>query len=198
MNIIFEVGANLGLDTKRFADNENNVVFAFEPTPKLFSDLTNNFKHYSNIKIYPYAIDVEEGISEFNIAGSGDWGCSSLYKFSENIHELWENRPDFSFTESCLVEKKRLDSIIESESILDIDYLWIDAQGNDFRVLQSLGNRINIVREGKCEGSYTVELYTGTSNRVEDIVQFLNDNGFSCQVIPDNVNKEADVHFKRI
>jgi FkbM family methyltransferase len=198
MNIIIEVGANIGTDTQNFANNPDNLVLAFEPTPQLFQLLKEKFKSYNNVKVFPYAIDIEEGSAVFNIAGTSDWGCSSLYNITENIHQLWENRPDFVFTEQCTVEKKRLDTIVESERIEKIDYLWIDAQGNDFRVLQSLGDKIHMVKEGRCEGAYTVNLYQNTDNHVDQIIKFLIQNNFSCEVRPDGLHKEADVLFKKI
>lgn len=198
MKTIVEVGANWGGDTKRFADESNNFVYAFEPTPELFNHLCETFSLYSNVKILPFAVDEEEGEAIFNIAGTGDWGCSSLYTFDPEIHEKWEGRPDFHFTNQVTVEKKRLDNFINENNIESIDYLWVDAQGNDFKVMKSLGDKIDIVKEGKCEGSYSVDLYVNTKNNVNDIVEWLTKNGFQCKIVPDNVGKEADVHFRRL
>ena len=197
MKTIVEVGANWGGDTKRFADERNNFVYAFEPTPELFDHLCETFSSYSNVKILPFAVDEEEGEAIFNIAGTGDWGCSSLYTFDPEIHEKWEGRPDFHFTNQVTVEKKRLDNFINENNIESIDYLWVDAQGNDFKVMKSLGDKIEIVKEGKCEGSYSVDLYVNTENNVNDIVEWLTSKGFQCKIVPDNVGKEADVHFRR-
>lgn len=197
MKTIVEVGANWGGDTKRFADKSNNFVYAFEPTPELFDHLCKTFLSYSNVKIFPFAVDEEEGEAIFNIAGTGDWGCSSLYTFDPEIHEKWEGRPDFHFTNQVTVEKKRLDNFINENNIESIDYLWVDAQGNDFKVMKSLGDKVDIVKEGKCEGSYSVDLYVNTENNVNDIVEWLTSKGFQCKIVPDNVGKEADVHFRR-
>ena len=197
MKTIVEVGANWGGDTKRFADESNNFVYAFEPTPELFDHLCETFSPYSNVKILPFAVDEEEGEAVFNIAGTGDWGCSSLYTFDPEIHEKWEGRPDFHFTNQVIVQKKRLDNFINENNIESIDYLWVDAQGNDFKVIKSLGDKIEIVKEGKCEGSYSVDLYVNTENNVNDIVEWLTVKGFKCKIVPDNVGKEADVHFRR-
>ena len=197
MKTIVEVGANWGGDTKRFADENNNFVYAFEPTPELFDHLCETFSSYSNVKILPFAVDEEEGEAIFNIAGTGDWGCSSLYTFDPEIHEKWEGRPDFHFTNQVIVQKKRLDNFINENNVERIDYLWVDAQGNDFKVMKSLGDKIDIVKEGKCEGSYSVDLYVNTENNVNDIVEWLTSKGFKCKIVPDNVGKEADVHFRR-
>jgi hypothetical protein len=100
-------------------------------------------------------------------------------------------------THTVEVQTIRLDTFILENGIEKIDYLWVDAQGNDFKVLKSLGDKIDIVLKGKCEGAYTVDLYKTDENRVEDIVSWLQSNKFSCNVIPDNVGKEADIHFSR-
>lgn len=196
MKTVIEVGANWGGDTEKLA-TKNTVVYAFEPTPQLVNHLLDKFKNNQNVHIIDAAVDEEEGSAVFNIAGTADWGCSSLYSFKEDIHEKWEGRPDFHFTESCIVNKIRLDTFIDEYKINLVDYLWIDAQGNDFRVLKSLGDKISLIKEGKCEGSYTVDLYQDTNNNVDDIVKWLQDKGFNCEIVPDNVGKEADVHFKR-
>ena len=197
MKTIVEVGANYGHDTARFVQDKNNDVWAFEPTPELIDHLLERFKNDTNFHLVGKAVDIEEGRKIFNIAGGGDWGCSSLYEFADNIHEKWEGRPDFNITHTVKVDVVRLDNFIEQNNIIKIDYLWVDAQGNDFRVLKSLGDKIDIVLEGKCEGAYTVDLYKTEENKVSDIVAWLENNGFKCNVIPDNVNKEADVHFRR-
>lgn len=196
-SIIVEVGANYGNDTENFVNDENNEVWAFEPTPELIEYLSNRFEGKDNFHLIGKAVDTEETIRTFNIAGSRDWGCSSLHEFAEDIHQKWEGRPDFQVTHTVEVETIRLDTFIAENKINQIDYLWVDAQGNDFRVLKSLGEKIDIVAKGKCEGAYTVDLYKTEENRVEDIVSWLESKGFTCKVVPDNVNKEADVHFLR-
>jgi FkbM family methyltransferase len=196
-NVIVEVGANYGNDTARFVQDKNNEVWAFEPTPELVDHLKNKFKDDENFYLIDKAVDVEEGKRIFNIAGGGDWGCSSLYEFTEDIHEKWQGRPDFNITHTVEVDTIRLDTFIINNNIEKIDYLWIDAQGNDFKVLKSLGEKLDIVKEGKCEGSYTVDLYKTEDNRVIDIMKWLEDKNFECNIVPDNVNKEADVHFRK-
>ena len=196
-SIIVEVGANWGNDTANFVSDKNNEVWAFEPTPELIEHLNDRFSDDSNFHLIGKAVDVEEKQKTFFIAGSGDWGCSSLYEFDEDIHQKWPGRPDFHVTRTVDVQTIRLDTFIHENEIEKIDYLWVDAQGNDFNVLKSLGNKIDIVQKGKCEGALTVDLYKTEENRVDDIVSWLESNGFICNVVPDNVNKEADVHFSK-
>lgn len=196
MGIVIEVGANYGTDTMNFLNNGDSV-YAFEPTPELILHLQSKFKSNPNFHLVPMAADIENGWAQFNIAGGGDWGCSSLYDFTPDIHDKWQGRPDFNMTDSVTVMKIRLDTFMNLYNIQTVDYLWIDAQGNDFRVLQSLGDRVSDIINGKCEGAYTVDLYDGTINDVRIIKSWLNEQGFKTRIQPDNVGKEADVHFWR-
>jgi hypothetical protein len=195
--IVFEVGANKGNDTARLL-NEGSTVYAFEPTPELILELKNKFKDNSRYMPVPLAVDLENRWTTFNIAGSGDWGCSSIYEFNPNIHKEWEGRPDFNTTDQCRVMTIRLDTFMNVYNISHIDYLWIDAQGNDFRVLQSLGDRIKDVREGHCEVALEVNLYTEVDNTHTSVCAWLEQHGFKTTVNPHYHRKEADIVFKKI
>jgi hypothetical protein len=199
MKTIIEVGANNGRDTERFVMDKDSMVYAFEPTPVLFRDLSSKFKGAENIRLVPMAVDIESKFKWFNIAGTGDWGCSSLHEFADNIHEKWPGRPDFKFTDRLQVMTIRLDTFMGLYGIEEIDYLWIDAQGNDFNVLKSLGSEIDKVKEGRCEVAYNVELYKETENTTETVVAWLKERGFKCTVNPDGPGQwEADIHFMRV
>jgi hypothetical protein len=94
----------------------------------------------------------------------------------------------------------RLDTFLDLYNINEVDYLWIDAQGNDFKVLQSLGSRIASIKEGKCEATFEVALYKEASNHAYDIKQWLESHNFECWfggIYPVPVQHEVDVHFRR-
>jgi FkbM family methyltransferase len=196
MKTIIEVGANSGTDTINLAA-DGSTVYAFEPTHELIkNNLRPLSKQYPNIKVIPFAVDTTNNFTTFNIAGQSDWGCSSLHKFNTDIHQLWPGRKDFKFTKSVNTFCIRLDSFLEMSNIKEVDYLWIDAQGNDWNVLKSLGKQLDIVKEGKCEVSYTVSLYN-TDNTIENVKPWLEKRGFIVKVNPDKKNKECDLHFKK-
>jgi FkbM family methyltransferase len=94
--IIFDVGANNG---KTFLHHalDGHRVYAFEPTPKLISDIKEwlHPKIFPNYNLIEKAISLENGKTTFNIAGQGDWGCSSLLEFSDNLEVTWAGRTDF-------------------------------------------------------------------------------------------------------
>lgn len=194
--VIIEVGANLGTDTENFL-SLGAKVYAFEPTPELNLELKNRFKTNPNYMPVPMAVDLVNGWATFNIAGSADWGCSSIHQFNPNIHNEWEGRPDFKVTDQCKVMTIRLDTFMETYGIGEVDYLWIDAQGNDFRVLQSLGDKIGNIREGRCEVAYDVNLYSDVNNNHADVKNWLESRGFAVDVRPHVHHKEADLIFVR-
>jgi len=195
MKTIIEVGANNGHDTLQFLNDTNNNVFCFEPTVELQVVLHNKYKHFKNFHLISAAVDINNGFQWFNIAGQADWGCSSLYEFSENLEQTWPGRPDFKTTDQYKVMTMRLDTFFENYNITEVDYLWIDAQGNDFKVLQSLGDKINMVKNGKCEAAYETVLYKNTNNNAHDIKAWLEERNFECHF--ESISHEADVHFRR-
>ncbi len=201
MKCVIEVGANSGQNTLELQINHPGcVVYAFEPTRELLTDhLWPKYGSNEMIKIIPFAIDTENSFRTFNVAGSWDWGCSSLNEFNENIHNEWLGRPDFSTTHRYSVPTITLFDFCSLYDITEIEYLWIDAQGHDFACLKSLGEKISIVKKGKCEASLNVKLYKSVENEAGQIKEWLENLGFSTAIVPDasGIDAECDVHFWR-
>ena len=200
MKIKIEVGANKGTETEELA-SDGSIVYAFEPTYELLVKYLWPLSYENkNIRILPFAVDSENSFKKFNIAGHWDWGCSSLYEFSDDLNETWPGRVDFSNTHSYIVPTITLYDFCELYKIETIDFLHIDAQGNDFNVLKSLKNKISFVNEGVIEASNAVELYKNTNNKAEDIREYLKSNGFEIvkETANDDVDAEINIHYKKI
>lgn len=208
MGIIIEVGVNTGSDTMKLLEGyPNSSYYGFEPTFQLYNLLLDNLKtnpHGFRMEYWPLAVSDINSLATFNVAGQGDWGCSSLNQFNPKIADLWQNRSDFKFTHTQPVVTIRLDTFFDNfmgmpgyDNIESIDYLWIDAQGHDLKVLESTGKYIDKVLAGRLEVAYTVELYAGTLNTKENAEKFLTDNGFKYNIVPDDVCKECNIDFWR-
>lgn len=201
MNAVIEVGANSGQNTMELKEQYPDcIIYTFEPTHELLRDcLWPQYADDDRIRVIPFAVDINNGFRRFNIAGHYDWGCSSFHDFTEQIEDQWGNRPDFKMTHSYYVPTIKLFDFCELYDITEIEYLWVDAQGHDFLCLQSLEDKISIVKKGKCEAALNVDLYQSVSNRAETITAWLNDLGFSTEVVPDKsgIDAECDVHFWR-
>lgn len=189
--IKIEVGANFGNDTEHLA-SDGSIVYAFEPTRELLNHLWGKFRDNNNVKVLPFAVDIENGFANFKIAGHHDWGCSSLYDFSGN----WQ-REDFYVTDSYDVPKITLYDFCNMYNINEIDYLWIDAQGNDFNCLLSLRDKINIVKAGQCEVGMDKILYNNDQNHITVVKPWLENNGFTVEVEPDITGAECNLKFTR-
>jgi FkbM family methyltransferase len=197
--IKFDVGANSGYDTKLLA-SDGSIVYAFEPTHELLANhLWPLSKQNENIKVIPFSVDTKNSFQNFNIAGQNDWGCSSLYEFSDDIHQTWPGRSDFKKTHSYQVPTITLYDFCNLYGIDRIDFLHIDAQGNDLNVLLSLKDKISIVNEGAVEASDRVDLYKGVNNRIEDVRSFLISNSFEImeEVPNDIIGAEINIRFIR-
>jgi FkbM family methyltransferase len=200
MKTKIEVGANKGTETKELA-SDGSIVYAFEPTYELLIEHLWPLSHENhNIRILPFAVDSENSFKQFNVAGHHDWGCSSLYEFSDNLDKDWPGRLDFNKTHSYIVPTITLYNFCELYKIETIDFLHIDAQGNDFNVLKSLKDKISIVKEGVIEASNNVELYKNTNNKISDIRAYLILNGFEIvkETINDAVAAEVNIYYKKI
>lgn len=204
MRAIIECGANRGQDSEQlafdyFSKYPDCQLFLFEPTRELLAKfLYPKFDKTPRVNILPFAVDIENSFKEFNVTGwddrgFGDWGCSSLHKFSDNIHDKWPDRTDFEVSHSYRVPTIKLKTVCEMYNITDIIYLWCDTQGNDFNVLKSLEDKIGIVWEGRIEVADEVDLYKDVNNRLEDAREFLKNNDFETFI--HSHGKEADIHF---
>jgi hypothetical protein len=82
-----------------------------------------------------------------------------------------------------------LASFVEKENISQIDYLHCDAQSSDLNILKSLGNKIDILIEGRCEASNTKKLYKNVDNSLHSILLFLEKNNFEVFELRDDTGK---------
>lgn len=198
--IIFDVGAN---DCQNFIqeakDNSTTHVYAFEPTPKLWDDFREKYSHLRNFHYIPTAVGDWEGYTDFNVAGQADWGCSSLLNFSERSQTDWDGRDDFKVTSVHTVRVMRLESFIEENKISTIDYLHIDTQGYDLRVLNGLGKYLSIVKAGVVEAAAKPDILYENQNTLEETQNFLIENGFKIVDITNNdhLGNEVNIHFVR-
>jgi len=124
------------------AINDKNIeVFAFEPNEDLIKDIYSRYEIPDNYHIIQKAVSNFSGKSIFNICSNPT--CSSLKK--------WGNGPSFGEMVEIEIDTISLNDFIEENKIKEIEWLLIDAQGSDLDVLNGLGEKIKIVRGGKCE-----------------------------------------------
>jgi FkbM family methyltransferase len=195
-----DVGANNGDTSVHIAkDHPNGLVYAFEPTPHMIEITKSKSHHLRNYFLVEKAVSDYNGKAIFNVAGQADWGCSSLLSFSDKSQTDWPGRTDFVVTEEIEVDVIRLDSFIEENNIQQIDYIKIDTQGSDLKVLQGLGKYISIVKAGSMEAAGKEDILYYGQNTQGDSIKFLEDNGFKITgiIANDELVNEVMILFER-
>lgn len=206
MKTFFDVGANDGTSLyQRFThDLPDARLFLFEPNPDLCEVIKQRYDGISNWHLSAVAVSDFDGRATFNIAGRGDRGCSSLLNFHPAVKDTWNpartdpTTGDLNFTHTIEARVITLDYFIRRmQDIHTIDYLHIDAQGSDLKVLQGLGEHIGMVKMGRMEAALNAPLYEG-SPTAKECQDFLTLHGFHILAVqPDGDGSECDILFER-
>ncbi len=132
--ILFDVGANIGNYTNSLLLRFPNAqVHSFEPHPNNYSRLCNRTKN-GNVKFYNIALgDNKKSQILYDISNTRGSAKASLYeKVISEIHK--QDVVKFN------VQVETLDEIADKEGIRYIDFLKIDAEGNELSVLKGAFN----------------------------------------------------------
>ena len=102
-------------------------------------------------------------------------------------------------TQEIEVDVIRLDGFIKEHNITEIDYLHIDTQGSDLKVLEGFGKYIDIVMEGCMEAAAKEDILYKGQNTQQQSVDFLQKNGFDITGIQinDEYQNEVNIYFRK-
>lgn len=136
--IVFDVGANVGNYSQEVISNNRDVkIYAFEPHPITFKDLSSKFdQSHNNVFMYNSAVGSEAGQLTLYDYDSKDGSphASIFQAVIEDIHQSKSIAHEISVV--------TLDSFIEENGIERIDLLKIDTEGNELNVLKGAANSI--------------------------------------------------------
>jgi FkbM family methyltransferase len=121
-DVVFDVGANLGLHTLTFSRLAEHVV-AFEPNPALTPNLRRTIAGLNNATLCDVCLTSEDGTVEFHIS-EWDHMLSSLSN--------WSGQP----TRTIEVRGCSLDSLLSNGSIPKPDVLKVDVEGAELMVFR--------------------------------------------------------------
>ena len=207
---IFDIGAFDGMTGLSLAiENPKYMVHAFEANKYLIKEIFNNkkklekFFNYKikNYKFHNFAISNKNSISSFNIAKNPT--VSSLNRFSKNIDKTWPGwrETHCHFIKKIRVKTIRLENFCKKNNIETIDYLHVDTQGSDLKVLQGLGSYITKVNSGVIETAINKKKALYSNNHtLKEVKKFFKKNKIKIlkKENPINLDNEINVYFEKL
>ncbi len=177
---IIEVGARNCSETLAFHECYPDAkIYSFECNPTTLPlcraavqgipqiELIEKAVCLTNDKVTFYPIDKDKTVTTHE---DGNPGASSLFKASGKYpHEKYAQL-------EISVDGIRLDSLVETKKIEEIDILWMDIQGGELMALKSLGRHIDKVKFVHTEVEF-LDIYENQP-LFPDIRKYLEGEGF--------------------
>jgi FkbM family methyltransferase len=159
-------------------------IFVFEPLPKNQKLVLENIEKYKStrIQLVSMAASDADGSTEFyvssghpNPSSEFDWDfgnkSSSLLAPQENSNPAW-----LQFNEKIEVQTITLDTFLKKNKINEVDFVHMDVQGAELKVLSGAKDFIHTIKAIWLEVA-DVELYKGQPLRT-DVELFMKSKGF--------------------
>jgi len=132
-DVVWDVGANVGLYTTRFAEwvGRNGQVVAFEPVPTCFEELSQRAGGLLNVRSLQRALGDADLISAMNMSNDP---LGATHSFSQH---------DQAATTTISVQVNRGDSLIRELSLPKPNVIKIDVEGFEEEVLIGLDDTLH-------------------------------------------------------
>ena len=136
---IFDVGANIGdysdIIKKNFESKKVTFkLHLFEPTRDCFIELKKKFLD-NNIVLNNFGASNQNTVSKIFYDNKKS-GLTSLYQRNLSFYKI-------KLDQSERIKLMRLDKYIEEKNIMHINFIKIDVEGHEVKVLEGLGNYLN-------------------------------------------------------
>jgi FkbM family methyltransferase len=195
--IWIDVGAHEGQNTFERAQHDSSIlVFAFEPDWNL---ARRKMGKLENFVVLPMAVADFDGFANFHLNVADE--TSSLLPFSAEALQSreWKDVAGLAVRSVTTVPTIRLDTFLNRMEIEAVEYLKIDTQGFDFRVIQSAGSRLKDIQSVILEVDITpVRCYAGSAAK-DEIVSYMLGHGFKLvSATAQTDGKEENLAFIRV
>ena len=141
---IFDVGANVGLYTAELVRTfgAQATIWSFEPASETFAILERNAGSLPNVHLVPLGLGDQAGTVRLYSAGRGST-YASVYDVSARLE-----RSGLMLAETESIELTTLDEFCETQGIEHVDFLKLDVEGNELKVLQGAERMLRRSRIG--------------------------------------------------
>lgn len=174
--VIIEAGCADGSDTLQFSDRfPDSRILALEPLPELYEVAKLRFASHPNIVLYKLALSPDSAQTKILYAGPIDKVHQSASLLMPTSHS--EYYPSIVFEREIDVKTISLSDLIEMNQVKYVDLLWLDLQGLELSILESVGNQV-LERIGVVHTEVSrFPLYDGAPS-YKEVIKYMIDNGF--------------------
>jgi FkbM family methyltransferase len=170
-DVVWDIGANLGIYSLLAAKRQKVTIIAFEPHPTTVVRLMKNIKlnKFSNIQVFDIALSDSESKVDFFTNGideSSGRAHITINKISGTIK----------------VESSKGDTLIESGRVPKPDVVKIDVEGAEHLVIKGISKALSQCRVLFCEVHTRIEQYGSSGVNLEST---LRNHGFTLENIQD-------------
>ncbi len=171
--VVVEAGAHVGVDTAAMARAWRQAkIYAFEPVPGLYEQLELATARLPNVHRFQLALGDRVGPAQLHLSAGSSDGSSSLAA----PKAVLTNHPDVVFDTKIDVQVTTLDAWASEHGVPRIDFLWLDVQGHELRILTASPRMLEGVSVIHAE-VHLVEDYDGTP-LYDDLRTWLSERGF--------------------
>ena len=177
-DMVFDVGGNEG-DWSYYAlkAQPNIQIIAFEPLPSAFTRFKERLQECSNVQPFNYALSDQKGTAEFHYY---DWfDALSGFYYRDVLRE--RGHPD---PQVISVQQETLDEFCVSHAISKIDFIKIDTEGAEWKVLNGARNLLKNHQVKAIQFEYG-GCYVDAKTTLKQVVELLKDNKYVIfRIIP--------------
>jgi len=131
--IVFDIGSNIGTYAYWLAKRyPKGKIYCFEPQRIIFQMLCGNMaiNNLFNVHAFNLALSDTCEMIETHEVNYGAPGCFSVYSLDPSIENKFETTEN-----KCMIQCMTIDSFVEMHCIEKIDFMKIDAEGFDLKIL---------------------------------------------------------------
>jgi len=130
--VVFDVGANIGEYTAYMLSVAPELkIHCFEPVSETFALLQQRHDRSPNVYLNNFGLSDVEDIGVMRIFGEA-YGINSLYDRRSSV----ASQPAYSHYREQPVHLRTIDNYVAEKNITNIDFLKIDVEGHELKVLQ--------------------------------------------------------------